>query len=435
VAWKVVGKGAAPVGGPLVVYWFPMTASEARASDLLISRYLALASAQCVGMAIVTSDNEELRGKYSAGPDGPVAVLAGSDGAQISRIAAAPGLLKATDVEVMLREEMDKRETALGDLLAAAKEKVSGKDEEGAVGLYTQVWEQRCLFPAFGGKAAKALKKLGKPVADEKASLLPPGPAPNFSVELTGRITKAMDEGLAAERAGKVLGAQKLYESAMAMDPADPVPVRFLGELHRHETGDWARARALFDQVLGMRADPISRAVAQHGLGKMTIHEGEFAKGLALFEESLRSFPLALTYRNLAVYWNSEKKGDKAAAYVRKAMELDPDDPYNQIFAATYMVALGRPKEAEEIARKNEATLAASYNLAVIYAQLGNREKALELLRRHFYEYEKFDRVRAKEMQEARDDIAFAALHRDPEFLKLTGLADSDGASYHGKMS
>jgi len=56
-------------------------------------------------------------------------------------------------------------------------------------------------------------------------------------------------------------------------------------------------------------------------------------------------------------------------------------------------------------------------------------------LRRHFYEYEKFDRVRAKEMQEARDDIAFAALHRDPEFLKLTGLADSDGASYHGKMS
>ena len=28
-----------------------------------------------------------------------------------------------------------------------------------------------------------------------------------------------------------------------------------------------------------MPADPLSRAVALHGLGKMTIHDGEFKKG------------------------------------------------------------------------------------------------------------------------------------------------------------
>src|SRR5262249_55980147 len=153
------------------------------------------------------------------------------------------------------------------------------------------------------------------------------------------------------------------------------------------ETGDWTAARTLFEKVLTMRADPISRAVALHGLGKMTIHDGEFQKGLGLFEASIRTFPLALTYRNLAVYWNSERQGERAAAYVRKAMELDPDDPYNQVFAATYMVALGRSGEAAEIARAHEGLLAASYNLAVIHAQLGNREKAMELLARHFYQY------------------------------------------------
>ena len=34
-----------------------------------------------------------------------------------------------------------------------------------------------------------------------------------------------------------------------------------------------------------MPADPLSRAVALHGLGKMTIHDGEFLKGLHLMED------------------------------------------------------------------------------------------------------------------------------------------------------
>ena len=49
-----------------------------------------------------------------------------------------------------------------------------------------------------------------------------------------------------------------------------------------------------------MPADPLSRAVALHGLGKMTIHDGEFKAGLALMERSMEAYPLALTYRNLA---------------------------------------------------------------------------------------------------------------------------------------
>ena len=66
----------------------------------------------------------------------------------------------------------------------------------------------------------------------------------------------------------------------------------------------------------------------------------------------------------------------------------------------------------------------ASYNRAAIYAQLGQRDKALSLLKRHFFQYERYQSVRAKEMMEARVDAVFATLMHDPEFLALTKDAD-----------
>jgi tetratricopeptide (TPR) repeat protein len=256
------------------------------------------------------------------------------------------------------------------------------------------------------------------------------GGSPDLSPAVTAEIVRTMNAGLAAERDGKIGEARRLYATAGRIDPADPTPVRFLGELMRHETGDWVAARAMFNRVLEMPSDPISRAVALHGLGKMTIHDGRFAEGLEMFQRSLEAFPLPLTYRNLAVYWNSEKDHVKAHAYVKQALELDPDDDYNQIFAATYFVELGRPDEARAVAARHHAMLSASYNLAVIHAQLGEKDKALALLRRHFTVYEKFDAVRAKEMQEARDDVAFTPLHKDAEFIAMTALADRDAASH-----
>jgi hypothetical protein len=47
----------------------------------------------------------------------------------------------------------------------------------------------------------------------------------------------------------------------------------------------------------------------------------------------------------------------------------------------------------------------------------------MELLRRHFYEYERYDEVRSMEMWEARVDYVFASLKGDEEFVKLTAMA------------
>ena len=138
---------------------------------------------------------------------------------------------------------------------------------------------------------------------------------------------------------------------------------------------------------------------------------------------SLAEYPLPITYRNLAVYWFSEQQAEKATGYMRQALALAPEDRYNQIFAAVYLAAAGHKEEALQAARANRDVLEASYNLAAIYAQSGDRKQAMELLRRHFYQYERFDAVRAMEMQEARDDYMFASLHQDPEFVELTKLA------------
>ena len=68
--------------------------------------------------------------------------------------------------------------------------------------------------------------------------------------------------------------------------------------------------------------------------------------------------------------------------------------------------------------------MSASYNLAAIYAQAGQKDKALDLLKRHFFEYERYQSVRSKEMMEARVDAVFASLAADAGFKSLTSGAD-----------
>ena len=88
------------------------------------------------------------------------------------------------------------------------------------------------------------------------------------------------------------------------------------------------------------------------------------------------------------------------------------------------MAASGKKDEALKIAQANINLLPASYNLAAIYAQSGQREKALAFLKRHFYQYERYHAVREKEMMEARVDAVFDSLRDDKAFLDLTKYAD-----------
>jgi tetratricopeptide (TPR) repeat protein len=416
VPWRLWEARTAPQKG-LILYWFPASNDEVKKSPLLTSRILTLYSAQCVTMSVGDAGQPELKNMIGESAL-PVAVLATHDGTMIKKVDSSAGKLKLTEVEKAVEAEMKQRETALDAQLKSGKDKAKAGDNEGAIADLKPVAAERCLFPKKAKDAAGQLKKLGV----EEIGSIPD--APIFDRVQGARIEATMRRGLRAEIAEQYVTALKFYQQAHQMDPADPTPLRYLGELYRHHTGEWDKAREVFNQILNMPADAIARAVALHGLGKMTIHDGEFKKGLSLMEQSAAEFPLALTYRNLAVYWHSEGDLVQGNSYTQKALALDPKDPYNLVFAAVFMAASGNGDAALKIARDNHDLLPASYNLAAIYAQTGNKKKALELLRRHFFQYERYHAVRAKEMMEARVDAVFNSIRYDSSFLALTSGAD-----------
>ncbi len=416
VPWKVWAASSTPNKG-LILYWFPASNDEIKKSSLRQSRILTLYSAQCVAMTVADAKTPELQ-PIIGDSALPVAILAKADGSPIKKIENTGGKLKVDQVEKVVDAEMKERETALDTQLKDAKEKAKAGDNQGAIALLKPVAEETCLFPKKSKEAAKELKKLG---VGEIGSI---PAAPVLDRVQSARIEAVMRRGLRAEIAEQYVTAERLYRKASEMDPADPTPLRYLGEVYRHHTGQWDKARTTFNKILNMPADSVARAVALHGLGKMTIHEGEFKKGLSLMEQSVAEFPLALAYRNLAVYWNSEGDLVQGNVYTQKALALDPKDPYNLVFAAVFMAASGNGDEALKIARENRNLLPASYNLAAIFAQTGHRREALALLQRHFFRYERYQSVRAKEMMEARVDAVFDSLRQDSAFLALTNGAD-----------
>lgn len=421
VPWKIHDDKTPPAKG-LVLYWFPASKEELQKSSLRASRTLSLYASQCVSMELADGrlpNADKLLGESKP----PVAVIVTPDGTPVTKVENTDGKLKVEAVEKVLDTEVKTREHALDEQLKDAKAKAAAGEKDAAIKLLQAVVAEKCMFPGKAKSAAKELKKLG--VND--VARLADGPefsVPVSSVRQSARIERTMRRGLNAENSARYLVAEQLYQRAHLLDPADPTPLRYLGELYRHHIGDWDRAKVAFDAILNMRADPLSRAVALHGLGKITIHEGDFKKGLHLMEQSVAEYPLALAYRNLAVYWNSEGELTRANDYTQKALALDPADPYNLVFAAVFMAASGHKDEALKVAQANINLLPASYNLAAIYAQNGEREKALAFLKRHFYQYERYQAVRSKEMMEARVDAMFDSLRNDSAFLALTSDAD-----------
>lgn len=416
VPWKPRKPKDPPPKG-LVLYWFPASENEWKNSSLRESRTLSLYASQCISMEVGTNQTPNID-KLVGESKLPVAVLANPDGTPVSKVENNNGKLRVGDLEKLVQEEVKHREAALDTSLKDARTKAAAGDNATAIKLYQSIAAEKCMFPKKAKEAAKELKKLG---VNDIAGI---PDAPIFEPHRSALIERTMRRGLWAEINARYVLAEKLYAEAHSMDPADPTPLRYLGEVYRHHIGDWNKARTTFEAILNMPADPLSRSVALHGLGKMTIHDGEFKKGLALMEQSVEEFPLALAYRNLAVYWNSEGDPKKGNEYTQQALALDPRDPYNLVFAAVFMAAFGHKEEALKIARENTKLLPASYNLAAIYAQNGQRDRALALLKRHFYQYERYRAVRAKEMMEARVDAVFDSIREDPAFVALTSGAD-----------
>ena len=254
-----------------MLYWYSADNDELKKSSMRESRILSLYAAQYISMEV--ADYKTPAGQKLIGDEEPpLAVLATPDGTVVNKALNKSGALKVSEVERIVQSEVKKREDALDTNFKEAKDKAKAGDNAAAIQLYRAVLDQKCMSPKKAKDAAKELKKLGVTEVADVAD------APVFDARESARIERTMRDGLKAEINAKYAEAERLYTLAHRLDPADPVPLRYLGELYRHHTGEWDKAIITFEAILRMPSVPLSRAVAQHGLGKITIHEGEFKK-------------------------------------------------------------------------------------------------------------------------------------------------------------
>lgn len=158
VPWKVSSPGNR-TDSPLVLYWLPATREELRRSDLLVSRELALFSSRCVAMRVVRSDDTRLRSKLEPATL-PAVILTERSGRIVGRVESEKGQLAVGPVEILVRDELERRAGEAEAMLDRARQRIDAGDVRGGVALYRAVREVRCIAPRQGRDAERALRRL-----------------------------------------------------------------------------------------------------------------------------------------------------------------------------------------------------------------------------------------------------------------------------------
>jgi hypothetical protein len=162
VPWKVLKDGEAPLRASFVLVWIPASGDDFKRSELQVSRPLALLKSQCIGLQVIRSDAGLMIEKLGARGKLPMAlVVAGADWQVVAKRENDRGVLRAADVETMIRDVLGKHEEWLMKQLDVARERLDAGDRENAVALYLLIAKQRCAFPRCAREASRALKKLG----------------------------------------------------------------------------------------------------------------------------------------------------------------------------------------------------------------------------------------------------------------------------------
>lgn len=161
VPWKVMKPGQPPVEGHLILHWVPASPDEIRRSPLLTSRALAQFSTQCVGMQLVRPDDMETMQRLGASEHLPLVILTNGHGEKVGMIDSRQGSIRLSAVEALVRDELLSRAGKADTMLDEARSCAGRGEREKAVGLYRQVWDQRCIAPRQARSAKRALKRLG----------------------------------------------------------------------------------------------------------------------------------------------------------------------------------------------------------------------------------------------------------------------------------
>jgi tetratricopeptide (TPR) repeat protein len=218
--------------------------------------------------------------------------------------------------------------------------------------------------------------------------------------------------GITAYRAERFTDAAQALEAARLLQPAEPLPYRYLADLYwrqeRHdqaadivhalagampdayfldrqgsayeESGLHGLAMLLYREAV--RIDPQFPG-AHYNLGRLLLKQGEMAPGMAEVQEALRLYPeFAEAYEVLALAYTEQGRLQEAMAHLQRALVLHPDLATARNHLGRLYQAQGRSAEAiqtfQDLIARHPDIAEAHHNLAVAYARKGLRELAIE---------------------------------------------------------
>src|SRR5581483_5056633 len=203
---------------------------------------------------------------------------------------------------------------------------------------------------------------------------------------------------------------------AIEIDPALAEPHATLGLLYAHCEWNWLESEHEFERSISLNPN---YATTHHWYALHLAYRGQSARALEEAHKAQELDPLSLIANNaVTVVEAYARNNDAALEQCRKNLEMDPNfavtymwigrakreqHQYGEAIAAlenavrlsqgrslesladlgyTYAVAGKKPQALETLARLNAAPNAASapYHLAIIYAGLGEKEKAIAAL-------------------------------------------------------
>ncbi len=238
------------------------------------------------------------------------------------------------------------------------------------------------------------------------------------------------------ERALALMGAAA--ETALQLDPLLAEAHAALGVLYSRKL-DWQKAEESFRRAVDLNPS-LTQIHTSYSISTL-IPVGKLAEAEQLLRSALRSDPLSLSVqRGLALLQMITRRHQEAIDSLERIRAVDPHFPYVDIQLARALTFAGRPVEALRVLETKRAEpgvqhwmahayvmagrraeverLAAAHDhpfrLAVIYAALGDKDRAFEALDRaaDSLPHRVGILLREAEMAALRDDPRFAAVRK-----------------------
>ncbi len=188
--------------------------------------------------------------------------------------------------------------------------------------------------------------------------------------------------GILRGRGGAVAAARDDLHAALQLVPAHPESLATLFALRDAAGGD-APLQPALRRALQIDADAV---MPRNWLALLLERQGSAEEAERLLREAVELAPRhGGTRVNLGNLLGRTGRADAAAEQFRSALEIDTDDIIARVGLATAEARAGRPQQArqvlEEAAPAQRADIRLLNTLALVYRDLGQREKAAGALR------------------------------------------------------